>query len=57
MKLKGYIFYKNGEKVAIPEDRPNSYYSALLGMLSSMKESPVNNVQGYLVLKEEEDDE
>lgn len=26
MKLKGYIFYKNGEKVAIPEDRPNSYY-------------------------------
>lgn len=27
MKLKGYIFYKNGEKVAIPEDRPNSYYT------------------------------
>lgn len=31
MKLKGYIFYKNGEKVAIPEDRPNSYYNALWG--------------------------
>lgn len=39
MKLKGYIFYNNGEKV----DRPSSYYNALLGMLPSMKESPVNN--------------
>lgn len=56
MKLKGYIFYNNGEKVAIPEDRPSSYYNALLGMLPSMKESPVNNIQGYLVLKEEDDE-
>nr|DAM21741.1 MAG TPA: hypothetical protein [Caudoviricetes sp.] len=48
MKLKGYIFYNNGEKVAIPEDRPSSYYNALLGMLPSMKESPVNNVQGWI---------
>lgn len=29
MKLKGYIFYKNGEKIVIPEDRPSSYYNAL----------------------------
>ena len=56
MKLKGYIFYKNGVKVAIPEDRPSSYYHALWEMLQSMKESPVNNVQGYLVLKEEDDE-
>ena len=56
MKLKGYIFYNNGKKVAIPEDRPSSYYNALWGMLQSMKESPVNNVQGYLVLKEEDDE-
>lgn len=56
MKLKGYIFYKNGEKIAIPKDRPSSYYNALWGTLQSMKESPVNNVQGYLVLKEEDDE-
>lgn len=56
MKLKGYIFYKNGEKVAIPEDCPSSYYYALWETLQSTKESPVNNVQGYLVLKEEDDE-
>ena len=37
MKLKGYIFYKNGEKIAIPEDRPNSYYNALWGVLQSKR--------------------
>lgn len=56
MKLKRYIFYNNGEKVAIPEDRPSSYYNALLRMLSSIKESPVNNIQGYLVLKKEDNE-
>lgn len=56
MKLKGYIFYKNSEKIAIPEDRLSSYYNALWGTLQSMKESPVNNTQGYLVLKEEDDE-
>lgn len=56
MKLKGYIFYKNGEKIAISKDRPSSHYNALWGMLQSMKELPVNNVQGYLVLKEEDDE-
>lgn len=56
MKLKGYIFYKNGEKIAIPEDRPSSYYNALWGTLQSMKELPVIIVQGYLVLKEEDDE-
>ena len=56
MKLKGYIFYKMAKRQAIPEDRPNSYYNALWGVLQSKKESPVNNVQGYLVLKEEDDE-
>lgn len=56
MKLKGYIFYKNGEKVAIPEDFSNSYYNTLWRTLQSPKELSVNNVQGYLVLKEEDDE-
>lgn len=56
MKLKGYIFYENGEKVAIPEDRPSSYYHALWEILQFKKESLVNKVQGYLVLKEEDDE-
>lgn len=56
MKLKGYIFYENGEKVAIPEDRPSQYYHALWEILQFKKESLVNKVQGYLVLKEEDDE-
>lgn len=51
MKLKGYIFYKNGFRLTISEDRPSSFHRAIWEALQSTKESFTCNVQGYLLLK------
>lgn len=56
MKLKGYIFYKNGYRLTISEDRPSSFHHAIWEALQSTRGSPDCNVQGYLLLKEEDDE-
>ena len=55
MKLKGYIFYKDNLGMGeILQGCSNDKYEVLW---EALQNNTLKNVQGYLVLKEEEDDE
>lgn len=48
MKLKGYIFFVDGTRIKIDENKDSQYYEMLWDTLNGSN----LNISGYLILKE-----
>lgn len=53
MKLKGYIFYENGTIGEITQGASSGTYRMIW---EALQDNALDGVQGYLVLKEEDDE-